>query len=169
MGQSVPTSFCAPCGFYSEVQVPSLWLAMTVTPQKGLPWLSLLPHPCLQWDVVGWLFTVLGLNLHLQKVIFFHILLPSTFQVRTYLSTFYSSFKTLVSHRSKTTGLVIRSGNCNPEFFLGKTPAELIGFSGRLVRVGRAGFGLSETINSSLEVSSSEAHSCDNISSCFLP
>lgn len=46
----------------------------------------------------------------------------STFYVWMYLSTFFSSFKTLVSHRFETTGLVIRLDKCNPKFFPSKTP-----------------------------------------------
>lgn len=58
---------------------------------------------------------------------------PSKFYTWVYSSTFCSSSKIPVPHQLRTTVLAIRLDNCSPKFLLGKTPRELIGFSGRLV------------------------------------
>lgn len=141
-------------------------MATWLTPCNGLPWPPYLPYPLtvtsrsyLSTELIIFIFGTFSSIFFCTNPIH-----ASTFYVWRYLSAFYSSFKTLLSQWFKTTGLVITLDIRNPKFYLGKTPAEIIGFSGRLVQVGRAGFGLNETVNSSLKLSScSEACSCDSV------
>lgn len=125
-----------PSGLHSEFLGLSPWLPMTVIPVKGPLWPACLPPPptamlfgCLLCPDLIFTFRMLFSS------IFFctHPKFASKFHIWVYLSTFCSSFRISVSHQLRTTVLAIRLDNCNPKFFLGKTPIELIGFSGRLV------------------------------------
>lgn len=168
---SVLYLLAGPSGLHSECLGLSPRLPMTVIPVKGPPWPACLPPPptamlfgCLLCPDLIFTF-----RMSFPSIFFCtHPKFASKFYIWVYLSTFCSSFRISVSHQLRTTVLAIRLDNCNPKFFLGRTPIELIGFSGRLVLSQKGKFWPQGDYKFQFKKisSCSEAHSCDNIILC---